>query len=83
MAGNLMERKSSVSFLGNACNCEYRYIIQTDKSIDAKIHGTVTISNSRFTNKEIRIDLPKYRAFVKEVESVLEYLEGNNLINKE
>lgn len=83
MADNLTERKSSIAFIGNNSNGEYLYIIQTDKSKGTEIHGYVTITDRRFANKEIQIDLSKYRGFAKEVESVLEYLEDNNIINKE
>ena len=83
MADNLIEGRSSVTFKGNGCNGEYLYTIQTDKSIDAEIHGRVTIFNTRFPNKEIWIDLQNCRAFVKEVESVLKYLEDHNIISKE
>lgn len=83
MAGNLIERRSSIDFRGDDCDGEYLYTIQTDKSMGYEIHGRVTIFNTRFSNKEIWIDLQNYRAFVKEVESVLKYLEDNNIISKE
>lgn len=83
MADNLIERKSSISFRGDDCDGEYLYTIDTDKSMNGEIHGRVTIFSTRFPNREIWIDLQNYRGFAKEVESVLKYLEDNNLINKE
>lgn len=83
MADNLVERKSSITFRGDDCHGEYLYIIRIDRNNDHEIQGTVTVDSNRFDNQNIRIDLQNYRGFVKEVESVLKYLEDNNLINKE
>ena len=83
MADNLIERRSSISFRGDDCDGEYLYDIEIDRSKDHEIQGTVTVTSNRFDRQNIRIYLQNYRGFVKEVESVLKYLEDNNIINKE